>query len=97
MAEAPAWIAERSERIRHKHLRIHAAHSSVPFPQVGNCPKCKLLSSWEKLAKGLYNGDPFSQKQDLLPPVEPAFFREGGGTWGKVQPDERSEVDDAEA
>jgi predicted phosphoadenosine phosphosulfate sulfurtransferase len=96
LTDAPAWIAERNARLLAKHLRIHAAHSSVPLPQVGNCPKCKLLHSWEKLAKGLYTGDPFSQKQDLLPPVEPSFFRPDGGTWGLAHPDERSESDHAD-
>ena len=99
IAEAPLWIAARADAIRRKQLQGHAAHSSTLFPQVQatSCPKCKLLGSWDVLAKQCYHGDPFSQKQDFLPPVEPSFFRPDGGTWGKVQPDERSEADDAEA
>lgn len=85
--EAPAWIAERSKKVVDAVLKQHARHSTEEFPEVQRCPRCKMLSSWKTLAKTMYNGDPFSIKsKEILPYVEPEFFREGAGTWGYGKP-----------
>jgi hypothetical protein len=83
---APDWIIERATITHEAVLRKHALHSSEPFPDKSPCTKCKLLSSYEKLAVNLYNGDPFAQKNDNLPYMEPEFFRKGAGVWGKGKP-----------
>lgn len=81
--KAPAeWINTRCSAIMNYVLAQHSRHASTPFPDQRPCPKCDRLSSWEKMAKLLYTGDPFSLKQAFLKPVEPEYFREGTGTWG---------------
>jgi predicted phosphoadenosine phosphosulfate sulfurtransferase len=84
ITEAPQWIAERSQRAVDYILRSHSKHSTEKFPESTKCPKCQMTSSWKHLAKVMYMGEPFSMKvkADILPYVEPEFFREGAGTWG---------------
>lgn len=79
IALAPDWIAARATTQMETMLRRHAAHSTLPFPQVDTCDHCKL--SWKSLCYDMYNGDPFSQRSQL-PYVEPEFFRQGAGYWG---------------
>ena len=78
--EAPEWIAQRAKKARDMHLREHQGHSTEQFPEVNNCPKCKMTGSWRSLARVMYCGDPFSMKVKM-PYVEPEFFREGAGNW----------------
>ncbi len=82
--EAPDWIAERSRKLATYVLMNHKRHSTEAFPEVTKCPKCQMTSSWKNLAKIMYMGEPFSMKVkvDVLPYVEPEYFREGAGTWG---------------
>lgn len=81
--EAPGWIADRAIACRDKYVRSHSHHSASPLPEVNPCQQCSSsIGSWRKLAEIMYNGDPFSQKQQVLPYVEPEFFRKGAGTWG---------------
>jgi predicted phosphoadenosine phosphosulfate sulfurtransferase len=82
--EAPDWIAERSRKLATYVLMNHKRHSTESFPEVTKCPKCQMTSSWKNLAKIMYMGEPFSMKVkvDVLPYVEPEYFREGAGTWG---------------
>lgn len=80
---APEWIAERSEEVRTKMLKMHRRHSTVPFPDVVPCKSCLgNVGSWRKLTMNMYNGDPFALKVTLLKYMEPEFFRPGAGTWG---------------
>lgn len=77
---APDWIAERAVMARDAILSTHRRHSTTPLPEVTPCHTCSGNSgSWRALAKSLYNGDPFSQKNTWLPYVEPEFFRPGAG------------------
>lgn len=78
--EAPPWIAERSKHVLRDMLTGHRRHSTEQFPEKSACPKCGMLASYERLAKVMYMGDPFSMKTKL-PYVEPEFFRAGSGTW----------------
>ncbi|MBX3045127.1 MAG: hypothetical protein KIT33_15185 [Candidatus Kapabacteria bacterium] len=82
--EAPEWIAQRAKKIADKILTLHSKHSTEEFPEVAKCPKCKMTGSWKALAKIMYMGEPFCMKvgSDMIPYVEPEFFREGAGTWG---------------
>ena len=80
ITEAPAWIRTRSETIMEKWLASHAKLTPDPLPQKGG-HNFKGMS-WERMAKFLYNGDPFSMKVGELPYVEPSEFRPGGGSWG---------------
>lgn len=84
ISEAPDWIAQRSQKVVNYVIRNHSRHSTEEFPEVTKCPKCQMLSSWRNLSKIMYMGEPFSMKVkvDVLPYVEPEFFREGAGTWG---------------
>jgi hypothetical protein len=86
--EAPLWIAERSKKVIDYTLKNHGRHSTEDFPEVTKCPKCQMASSWKNLAKIMYMGEPFSMKvkADVLPYVEPEYFREGAGTWGNGKP-----------
>ncbi|KKL98180.1 hypothetical protein LCGC14_1826980 [marine sediment metagenome] len=81
--ESPDWIKERSTNLRDKILRGHRHHAATPFPDVTPCYTCKSnIGSWRAMSLAMYNGDPFSMKQDYLPFVEPELFRPGAGTWG---------------
>lgn len=81
--EAPEWIAERATTCRDKIMRMHNRHSAADFPEISPCYTCPSnIGSWKAMSHALYNGDPFSQKQCILPYVEPETFREGAGTWG---------------
>ena len=80
--KAPQWIAERSQIMMDTNLKYHNAHSDLPFPDVSMCPRCKTLASWKQMAYAMYMGDPFSQKANVLPYMEPEFFRQGAGYWG---------------
>ena len=82
--DAPAeWIRERAARLRDDLIACHAAHSSLPIPEIQACITCKGagLSAWRKMTQVCFNGDPFSTNL-WFPYMEPEFFREGAGTWG---------------
>lgn len=81
---APApWIAERATKVADYYRRQHARHSTAPFPDVTRCSECGSSASWRSLARIMYNGNPFSLKMDnIIPYMEPEFFRPGSGTWG---------------
>jgi predicted phosphoadenosine phosphosulfate sulfurtransferase len=83
--DAPDWISERSSRTRLYVMKRHRAHSTTPFPEVDQCPKCGGMASWEALAKVCFMGDPFSFHVPV-PPVEPDYFRPGTGTWDGGKP-----------
>lgn len=86
---APDWIAQRAHTAAKKATASHRKHSAAPFPEVQPCPSCPgaNLASWKKLAYALYNGDPFCLKVgNMLPLIEPEFFRDGAGTWGGGTP-----------
>jgi len=80
---APVWIRERAEEARRKLLSHHSRHSTSPFPEVAPCFTCHNNNgSWKKLAKNLYNGDPFSTKTNgILDFVEPSVFRATAPKW----------------
>lgn len=78
---APAWIAKRSVKILERVLRIHAKHSTAPFPEVKGCKQCVKMDCWKWLCEIMYSGDPFSFYSEL-PCMEPEFFRPGAGKWG---------------
>lgn len=78
---APAWIRDRSIKVLDAACKTHARHSTAPFCEVKRCQSCKP-ASWKQLAQGMYLGDPYSTKQNVLPEVEPEFFRKGAGYWG---------------
>lgn len=80
--EAPDWIRERSKEAARRQLSVHSHHSTSPFPDVSSCYTCGKTGSWKALADALYMGDPFSNKVDFMPYVEPEAFRPGAGTWG---------------
>jgi len=82
LKEAPAWIRERAQMAMEMQLALHSKHSTAPFPQVDKCLRCQVMSSWKYLAYSIYMGDPFSQKCNKIPYVEPEYFRPGSGTWG---------------
>ncbi|OYT62417.1 hypothetical protein B6U67_04485 [Methanosarcinales archaeon ex4484_138] len=89
--EAPDWIAERAIIARDHYVNRHARHSTQPFPQSTNCPRCQKIGSWRALAQIMFMGDPFSLKvggdmPGKLLPLEPEFFREGAGTWAGGKP-----------
>ena len=80
---APDWIAERASICKEKVMLYHSRHSTLPFPDVAVCPKCKTTGSWKALSYAMYMGDPFSAKTvHLIGYVEPETFREGAGQWG---------------
>lgn len=82
--DAPTpWIAERSRRVMDAMVRMHAAHSRAPFPDVHPCPSClKSIGSWRALSYVMYNGDPFAMRTGtLLEPIDPEYFRENAGKW----------------
>jgi predicted phosphoadenosine phosphosulfate sulfurtransferase len=83
--EAPDWIAERAIIARDHYTGRHERHSTQPFHQSTNCPRCQKLGSWKALTRTLFTGDPFSLKLagdvPTILPLEPEFFREGAGTW----------------
>lgn len=82
VAGAPAWIAERSRKLRDRILRSHRHHSSSPLPEVSPCYHCEgNIGCWKGMATVMFNGDPFCLKQGVLGYVEPEFFREGAGKW----------------
>lgn len=84
ITNAPPWIAERATIASRSILRTHAHHDNTGIlPELVPCQTCGEFGSWNRLARLLYLGDPFSQKAgSLLPVIEPEFFREGAGTWG---------------
>ena len=79
---APDWIKGRAVLAREYYIHQHKAHSTEPLPQKTQCKRCGQSSSWEWLAKILYNGDPFAMKIQCLKAIEPEFFRAGTGKWG---------------
>lgn len=80
--EAPAWIAERAAEVERQMTRMHAHHSTTPFPEATPCYHCKgRVGSWKAMTNIMYAGDPFSLKQDVLGYVEPEVFRPGAGRW----------------
>ena len=82
MENAPAWIVERSRHVLDSVLASHKKHASQPLPELRPCPNCNNdLGAWKKLTLHMYGGQPFPSRIGL-PPMEPGFFREGGGTWG---------------
>lgn len=91
---APAdWIRDRAIKAEKLLVAKHVRHSSEPFPDVKVCHSCNAagLASYMKLAHACFNGDPFSLKLQAIssthfPFMEPEFFREGAGTWGKGKP-----------
>ena len=82
VAEAPQWIAERSNKIAEDYLRRHARHSTDPFPETKMCPRCggKAIRNWKQMAQVMFGGDPMSLKTHLKY-IEPEFFRQGAGVW----------------
>jgi hypothetical protein len=65
-----------------KKLSSHSAHSTAPFPETSGCKSCGVIATWRQLAEATWGGDPYCQKTpQLLPLIEPKFFREGAGTW----------------
>jgi len=81
MTDAPQWIRDRSRKAVELSLRLHAKHSTTPFPDVNPCTRCSNAKSWRELTKIMYMGDPFSLKMRNMPYVEPEFFRPGAGKW----------------
>ena len=82
LEDAPPWIVERSRRVLDSVLTSHKSHASQPLPELRPCPNCNNdLGAWKKLTLHMYTGQPFASRIGL-PPIEPGFFREGGGTWG---------------
>ena len=78
----PDWIRERAEYVMRRKLKMHAAHSAAPLPEVKCCFDCRILGSWRDLSLGLWGGDPYAlSASGLLEMVEPEFFRPGAGTW----------------
>ncbi len=84
--DAPEWVAARAKATIEHRLGRHRYHTEAPLPQVQDCPRCVPLGSWRKVANAIYMGDPFALKVRSLPYVEPEFFREGAGKWGKGKP-----------
>ncbi len=81
--EAPEWIAERAVEFRNAALTRHFKHTTDRIPEVRICSDCGGFGgSWKRMAKIMFNGDPFCSKQTVLKVVEPEFFREGAGVWG---------------
>ena len=84
---APQWIAERSIKVREEVLAKVKSSGQPELAQKGrtNIKGVNLaFSSWEKLTKGMYNGDPFCLKQQMCSYIEPEFFRDGAGKWGGI-------------
>ena len=81
--EAPEWIAERAVKLRADRLAKHGRHATTDYPQATACSLCdKGLNNWKKLCFAIYGGDPYSTRVgNILPWVEPEFFRPGAGTW----------------
>ena len=86
--EAPDWIAGRSTKVVEKLLHMHKRHSTEPFPETKNCRNCVgSMGAWRAVANSMYGGDPFIQRVgNLVPVIQPEFFRDGAGTWGKGNP-----------
>ena len=86
LERAPAWIVERSRRVMDSVLALHKAHASHPLPELLPCPNCSNgVGAWKKLTLTMYGGNPFASRirgAMGMTPIEPEFFREGGGTWG---------------
>jgi predicted phosphoadenosine phosphosulfate sulfurtransferase len=84
VARAPAWIAERSERVRELVVRRHGLHATTHLPENKPCPGCPGgIGSWKNLTRTMYLGDPFCLRTGgMLRYVEPEYFRPGAGTWG---------------
>lgn len=85
VTEAPApWIRERSEQALEPFLASHRRHSTQDLPDVRPCPSCNsTIAAYKNLALTMYNGNPFALKMDnVLPYMEPEFFRTGAGYWG---------------
>jgi predicted phosphoadenosine phosphosulfate sulfurtransferase len=81
MESAPTWIAGRAESVRNSVLKSHKSHATQPLPELRPCPNCNNdLGAWKKLTLHMYSGQPFPSRVGLKP-VEPSFFREGGGSW----------------
>lgn len=82
--EAP-WMASRMQRAMEFALRRHRSHSSVELPMTAGrcCKQCKPPSpgSWQGLAASMYNGDPWSHYNQILPPLEPYDLRSGAKGW----------------
>ena len=81
--EAPAeFIKERAIVAKDYALRIHHHQSTDPFPQK-KALRGETLGSWHRLARYMYNGDPFAMKANkCLKYIEPEYFRKGAGYWG---------------
>lgn len=80
--EAPAWIAERAEKVMKISISSHTHHATTSFPNINPCIRCGRINSWKLMTKAMYSGDPFCNKQSFLKPIDPEFFRKGAGTWG---------------
>ena len=86
-SEGVEWVASRAEQMCTTMIGRHAAHSRDPYPDTALCAMCgQNIGCWRQLSFIMYNGDPFSMKQNVLPVIEPEFFREGAGTWGGGKP-----------
>ena len=91
---APAWIAERSEKLARLTMDRHVrnpkgTHVRGPFPDEEPCFVCGAgRGSWKAMANGMYLGDPYSETSARgLPYVEPERFRPElagtpAGRWG---------------
>lgn len=79
------WLYDRMVAGRRYALVGHAAHSNTPYPQTKDrhCALCppKNPGSWEKLAKTLYNGDPWRHYNQNLQALEPYELRVGALPW----------------
>lgn len=81
--KSPGWIRDRATTVLERILKNHALHATTDLPEVKPCWNCHgELGSWKRLATRLYLGDPFSVSiGQILPPLDPEFFREGAGKW----------------
>jgi predicted phosphoadenosine phosphosulfate sulfurtransferase len=96
--DAPAeWIAERARYVAKVAVDRHRRHSREPYPETKPCLHCIATSSWKKLTRAMYSGDPFGMRVDGYlstkaenplhrPYIDPEFFRPGAGTWGEGKP-----------
>jgi predicted phosphoadenosine phosphosulfate sulfurtransferase len=79
--DAPEWIAERARHYLAAKSRVHRLHSSSDIPDRVRCPQCVRCGSYQLMAFALFTGDPYSLKDNILPDLDPAKFREGAGHW----------------
>jgi predicted phosphoadenosine phosphosulfate sulfurtransferase len=83
--DAPDWIADRAQRYKMIALEYHFKHTTDPLPEVRRCSggRCQIIGgSWKRMADIMYNGDPFSAKQQEIKHVEPSVFRPDAGELG---------------